>query len=815
MTGMGGSNPFTPMHIDVAEFVSRQARKLTHEKPNGRWRLPELEAAVRRAGLDRGLRVTQKPMRDLLKAGDVVRFRAGNRTEYTTPVHRVSLADLRDFAEQHVGAGGGGVGARPKDGPRRVESVTESNMTNIRAMCGKVAAFVDRTRDPEDVLDDITGHHFVWDEEEDWSSFLRLVRAAVDASDVTDETGYRYVGAARKLLDLAATHGWIARTPRHDADYEPVPAAWSDLFNDWRDELAGEGLSRVRSSLMMLLEACSRLGEHPASGDWRTVIEHLEDWFRARNVLSRERTCVRRTYRALCENDAVSGPVWDGHARQRENGVALLRHSAVRWVARRYGAGPDGNREGIRAALSEEDFPWEGWEAYEEGLASGAYGLRRALLTFTASAGEARILKLPNRATFPRVRIRGTTHRSEKPWRVVTATRNLWALLHVAGWMADERDVDWSTRDLRTLLDMDHLEAYLRKAYADEDFTTRYAALRRVGTLARLASPHLEKVAMDEGNHELADRMQHVSAKLSSSVAVDGEPSWSTILQQDLDEVDSAKSQRRKARRIEEVWTDQKAAADYAYQQLRRVLERSLRNFAEEHGELSDQVALIREGRVGRDRFDREWARRVRDLLYWQDQLVVPLRASTSRRLNTEDRKHSRDFRRVYARIGAGKMKAPGNDEFEPNYTDGGDGYCRELYRLYVMKGGARERLRTTPAGQLKDVDAFYVFDVTRSSRERMTGAAFRNLVKRVVREAEEALGRVTLDELEDAHALGTHFFRHAFGTFMARNGRMEVAALYLHHANLDMLREVYSATHAADFDVADYLERDLAEMAA
>lgn len=813
---MGGPNPLSPMQNHIAELVSRHARKLTHEKPNGRWRLPELEEAVRQAGLERGLRVSQKPMSKLLQAGEVVRFRAGNRTEYTTPVHRISLADLRDLAAEHVGEGSGRVGALPKDGPRRVESITESNLRNIRAMCGKVAAYVDRSRDPEDVLQEITGHHFIWDEEEgDWTSFLRLVRKAVDASDVSEETGHRYVGAARKLLHLAATHGWIARTPRHEDDYEPVPAAWADLFNEWREELTGEGLARVRGSLMMLFEACSRLDEHPADGDWEAVIEHVEDWFRATDVPSRERTYVRRTYRSLCESGIVSGPEWDGHARQREAGVTLVPRSAVRWVARRYGAGPDGSREGISAAITEERFPWEGWEAYEDGLISGPYGLRRALLFFTASAGDARMLGLTTRATFPRTRIRGTTYRSKQAWRVATVKRNLSSLLHFAGWMEEERGVDWSVSDLRTLLDMEHLEAYLRKAYASDGFTTRYATLRRVGILARLASPYLEKVALDEGDHELADRMQHVSARLSSSVAVDGEASWATILKQDLDEVDSATSQQQKARRIEEEWTGDKSAADFAYQQLCRVLDTSLGDFADEYGELSQQVEAVERGRGGNGRFDREWARRVRDLLYWQDQLIVPLRVSTSRRLNVQDRKHSRDFRRIYARIGAGKMKAPGNGDFDPNYTNGGDGYCRELYRLYVMEGGARQLLRTTDSGQLKEVDAFYVFDVERSSRERMTGAAFRNLVKRVVRAAEDALGGVTLEELEDANALGTHFFRHAFGTFMARNGRLEVAALYLHHADLDMLRRVYSAASAADYDVAQYLDRDLEEMAA
>jgi len=799
------------MPNDVTELLAREARSLSHAKPTGRWTLPELEQAVRKVGFKRTLRVHQEPMRSLLEGGHVSQFKARNRTEYSAPVHRVSLADILAIAEEQVAPGTGRVGARAKDATRRLESITASNLTNIRAMCGTIAKFLGPGQHPDHVLTQVGREHFIWDDKnQEWSSFLRLVRRAVKAADIRKDTGYRYVGAARTLLDLAATHGWIARTPKHQDGYEPVPAAWADIYNDWRERMAGEGLDRLRGSLMMLFEACARLDGHPLHADWLTVIEHMEDWFRGAKVSARERTSVRRTYRALRDDGLISGPEWDGHARQRESGISLLPQSEIKWVARRYGTGPDGTGEGLKAAIKSQHLPWKGWEAYEDGLVSGFYGLRRALLFFTAGAVDARMLDLPSRGTFPRVRIRGTTKRSEKAWRVATVEVNLFQVLHVAGWMERERGVDWSKSDLRTLLDLDLVEEYLREAYASDDFITRRAAQDRVQVLARLASPYAEKVALDKGDEELADRMQRVSTKLSSPVAVDGEPSWMTTLKQDLAEEDAEATQRRKALRIEEVWTNQQTAADYAYRQLRRVRDFTLEALRNDYGPLAEQVAAIARGNT--DSFDREWARRIRDALYWQDQLVVPLRAATSRRLNLGDRKHTADFSRIFAQVSAKKMKSPGNGDFRPNYTRGGDGYCRDLYRLYVMSGGAREVL-VTASGQVRNVEAFYVHDLQRASSERLTSAAFRNIVRRVVRQAEDALEGVTFAELDEAHVVGTHFFRHAFATFMARNGRLEVAALYLHHANLDMLRRIYSATSAADYDVAGFLEKDLREL--
>lgn len=802
------------MSKNLVNLVRREARRLTHTSETGRWRLRELEDALQEAGVERQLKAQREPMKTLLKEGHVTRFRAATRTKYTSSVHRISLANLLYRAADKVGPNDGNVGARSKRGPRTVETITESNLTNMRAMATKVAEYLNPQRDRAEVLSEIQGDYFVWDEEEhEWSSFLSLVRKAVRAADLGTNTRNRYVGAARKLLDLAATHHWIPRSPPHEDGYEPIPAAWADTFNSWRSELVGEGINRPHMGPMLLLEACARLDENPEDVNWEHVIQHLEEWFRAADTPHGQRSSVRRSYEKLREKGIVSGPGWNGRRRQRKTAVILLPRSAITWVSKRYGNGPDGDRRGIKAAIQGESFPWKGWEQYEDGLVSGPYGLRRAVLYFTTSGGDARLLDLPARGTFPRVSIRNMRPERQKAWRVATLSGHLRRTLHVAGWMEDELEVDWSQSDLRDLLNFDRLDAYLQQVYACDDLTTLREAKRRARLLARIASPYLEAVALDEGNEELADRLQYVSKKLSSHVAVDGEPSWLVTLRKDVEDRDAIDSQRKKAKRIEKVWTRKQSASDYAYRQLRSLLRHHLSALENRYGKLPDQVSAIRQGHGGTEPFDREWAQNVLDVLYLHDQLVVPLRVSTSRWLDVDDRKHTPDFEHIYAEIDADKMKESQNGDFNPNYTAGGSGYRQNLYRLYVMKGGARELLRTTATGRLEDVEAFYVPDVEDSSDDRVGNSSFRTLVKRLIREGEPALNGVTLKELEDSNVLGTHFFRHAFGTFMARNGRLEVAALYLHHADLEMLRKVYSANSEDDYDVAEYLQEDLKEL--
>jgi hypothetical protein len=318
-----------------------------------------------------------------------------------------------------------------------------------------------------------------------------------------------------------------------------------------------------------------------------------------------------------------------------------------------------------------------------------------------------------------------------------------------------------------------------------------------------MASPYFETVALRMGNENLADELAHVSARMSSPNGVDGEPSLRMLLRTELD-IDGIATARRKAKAIEGAWTRSGTLDGTAFQQMVRVGRHAIRCLEEMGGPLNDQVEAIQRGEF---RPSRRWAYDVRNALYWHDQLIVPLRVRSSRLMDLRDRLHTDEYTHIRLSLPGSKTKTGGpEDNFNPNYaTPSSAAYPRNLYRLYVMPGGAREILRTDRGGHVHDLEAFYVPARRGGSvdRERLSSLAFRRIVSRVVSKAEATIG-VTEEELKRAGALGTHFFRHAFGTSMVMAGLLQVAALYLHHKDTKMLLEIYSAADASRFDAGE-----------
>lgn len=743
-------------------------------------------------------------------------FSGRSATTYTTPVHRVTLADLYQKAREHVDENlvlspgrRTGVGES-----RAVESLNEKHLQRIRTACRAAVAHLHpeaKSSELDEKFNTVGAEYFVWNEEdEDWSKFLDLVRRA--CLDKSDRTRRQYVSSARRLLDLAATHGWISRTSRHDSDYEPVPAEWADLFNDWRERLTSEGVKQATFTLMTLFEACAECAFHPREANWSEVIGHLENRFRAAHWTANQKTRVRNAYRTAVETGLISGPEWDGNAWQGRKSTLLVRTGAIDEVGELYGRkkDPEKHAAAVRAALDGREVAWpEEFELYDDGLLAGPYGLKTALTFFVLNGSEADIAGFPQRV-FPRSQIRSSHPNAQKPWLPPTVGKNLRHLLHCAGWMEENiDDVDWSKHDLRKLLRLENLDAYRRAVYAGRLSTKRALAVR-LRTCARIASPFMEAAALENGDDELADRMAHLSATLCSSGGIDGRISWVSALEQELSQSDEVESRRRRAQAIEAAWTENGQAAEYAYQQLVRVREALVSQLEDDYGRLSQQIEAVLEG----TRLGRTWARQVQQSLFWQEQTVVPLRARTLRLLDSEDRHQADDFSRIWMEIPAWKLKVQSNGPFRPNLTKGGAGYCRELYRLYVMPGGAREQLTLDESGEKRDREAFWVPDVKKYERERYDSGSLRRLMRRglrrALRESDDLLNGPTFeslkDELTDLKAFGTHSFRHIFATFLVRQGNLQAAAKYLHHRGIQTLQEVYSGTTAAHYDVADIL---------
>lgn len=799
------------------------------EPPTGRWELTELEEWIENEfGVEVDLHAHRDPLRSLIASGRIVRFQGGRYTEYTTPVApmaQLTLLDLaRKAADQVDSEHDARKGSRSAD-ERRVEVLTDSQYQHIKTACNCLGRHIagerrDRGDDLHPALAEVGSEYLVWNPDAgkrgkgDWKKLLNLVEKSAPASSVS-----QYVGSVRNLMDLAATHGWVCRTPVHDRHYTAVPANWAPIYNRWREELRGQ-IGQLKTGLMALFEACHRhRQETPEGADWDEIIVRLEERFQANDIPSHERTVIRRTYRAARDAELLAGPEWDGRKFLNRNAISLVPAGDRRAIAVLFGQ--DGSQQAVRAALNDTCVQWPGkWSQYS-GLVEGRYGMRKWLLYATAPSSKAEVLDVPDRGIYPRDRIRGTSSRSDRGWSIATVEVRLEHLCQFAGWVAKNHDVDWSEADLTTLFRENHLRGY--KAYMEEERDVALKTMMKYfGSLARIASPYLEWVAWNSGEEELADRMAFLSKLISSpDSVVDGGKSW-IARWKSQDTGDRVERLRRVAKRVERTWTRSGKVAPYAYIQLRRVLASQQELLREDYGPLSEQVAAIGSGfeRVdGVDgtyaKFDRKWARRVRDLIYWADQVVVPLRVGTSVRLDRVDRREDPSFTHLRAAIHRDKRKTSSPEIFRPNYYRENGGYPVDLYRLYVMPGGARERLLTLSNGRIVDADAHYVHDLKGGAKTaRKSPDTFRSLTRRVVRtlleRRPEALSPgltkpITYEELmRPDHVLATHMFRHAYARYWVREQEdLHTASSYLDHSDHSMLLDVYLGEDESDLDPA------------
>lgn len=822
--------PVTSADSVCAAADGKPPKNPVKECATGRWELTELEERIETETEVRiDLRPSREPLRSLLARGEILAFKGGRYTEYTTPVAgmtRLTLLDIARKAGEKVDPEHEAKKGSRSAEERRVEVISESQYQHVKTAVNRVGRYISgekrdrRNEKLHPALAEIGPEYFVWDPDAgkmgkgDWRKLLQLVEEAAPKSSET-----QYKGSVRALMDLAATYKWVARTPLHEREYAPIPADWTSLYNQWREELRGQ-VDQLKTGLLALFETCHRHHqESPANADWESLIHRMEERFKANDVSSKKRSVIRRTYRVARAASLLTGPEWNGRRYWSRNAVSLVPLGDREKVAELYGQ--DGRQKGIQAAIQGELLPWPGrWEEFS-GLVEGLYGLRRWIHYATVPASKAGDLDVPDRGLYPRDRIRGTSARSDQGWATSTVETALAQVSSFAGWIAREHGVDWSKADLRTMLCEDFLRGYksFQEAERQVGLKTR---IKRFGRLARLASPYLEWIAWEEEDAELADRMAHLSRLMSSpDAAVNGGKSWIARWKSQASS-DRVEDLRRIAKRIERTWTRGGKAAPCAYWQLRRVLGGALELLEEDYGPIDAQVAAIRRGEsqveaAGRiyAKLDRVWAKRVRDVMYWADQVIVPLRVSTSVKLDHVDRREGASFNHLSAKIHRDKRKTNSPKWFKPNYCKTGRGYPVDLYRLYVMEGGARQRLLTHKDGQVVGADAHYVHDLQgRANTARMSTASFRRLTRRVVRElldrrpailSPDATPPITFEELNGPdHVLATHMFRHAYARYWVREQEdLHTASSYLDHSDKSMLLDVYLGEDESDLDPA------------
>ena len=221
--------------------------------------------------------------------------------------------------------------------------------------------------------------------------------------------------------------------------------------------------------------------------------------------------------------------------------------------------------------------------------------------------------------------------------------------------------------------------------------------------------------------------------------------------------------------------------------------------------ELLDRLGLAKSSElsdVSPEYIWKEAGKLLRDLVYYQDQLMVPLRALTSTLITMGMR--DPDMGAYYP---AGVFKVVANGDMEVRYStpEGAGPYDLHLWHAYSQPGGVRE-LELARRGEA--TDAVYVafghekLQVSRNADGEKMLTGRRHLFVWAVRRVLEAarLGGMELDPqfLIDEGVATTHPCRHAVATWLCAEGRLEEAAMLLRHSNLNMIRKVYSGPTTA-----------------
>lgn len=780
--------------------------------------MPELADAL---GVDQLLAHAQ-PMRGLIADGTVAKFGASSATQYAVSgVWALTLYDLGTRAaicenpDLKLQAG-----RRSKVGEHRaIEEVNPRQMRQISATLGKIALLLGgkgADRDPESraaALRQIGVEHFAWDEnggdggEGDWTRFIELAERASLHKDPGGKSADDDKGAARLLLDLSATHGWIAKTGKHAEGFERIPGEWASLYDQWRELLRKEWAKgkktragkrapgNTKQALMELMGACSALGMHPQSAEWKTVLRHLEARWEANDTPSHVQTWARRAYRDLRAKKCIQGPALPNGGTHRKS---LVPNKLVKRVARAYGADRNGHEKDTMWVEPEESV-WNDWLPLARGLAEGEFGLRQFLVYQCVFSGrQAEAYGVPERAVWPNSPVRDTnTKRAERAWRAGSIQIHLKRLMQYAGWLQRERGVDFSKpeNDLRVLLDEEHLKEYSKSVNRGK-VSTLWQFYWVVSVLARIASPYLEAVAKGLGEEELMHRMNRVGRMLDSSDGVDGKKSWKKDIGAQLPSQDEIV--KAQARRTRKALTQEGKLGEHGYEVLVKIRDALVDRMGIEAGGLTldQQIEAIQRG----VRFSREWARRCEEAQYVQDQLIAPLRSKTLRGMRSDMRKWTglQPWEgRHYAEYPHWLMK--GGRQFHPEYLRADDNHPESeawtlwdprVFGLYRMDGGAREILLTRADGTLWPSDRFYVPDVQTpqghldENNAVLSGSMLAYIRRRFFEATRHVTGLPGWRELQKAGGTANHCFRHAFGSYWAPKN-LHFAKTMLHHADV------------------------------
>ena len=749
-------------------------------------------------------------IKDLIKEGTMNRFREKGHTYRPVALDRVTFGDLLNEAKKQIDPSASKSAGRRAtvDGSREVETISLRQWERIRAALRKVT----RSRHPKlsrrEAMAQPASDLFHWAPDEgpggagDWHRLVRAMEQASQPSTRSDD-----VSAIRILADLSASHGWIPRSDRHDPTYSPVPASWAPIQESWRTLIYAAGLSRAASISMLLLTAVSELfgdAVEPSGitpDQWTRVRAWVEEEMLDRDWHTSARSQLRRGFQVLREAGTVEACEWEAYYHRGKRARTLITRKHRMRIAQAYGRQ---HREMVKradrlAAIDALPASLDGLKKHDS-----PFGLHQALEHFTRK-GFRLGRDIPARGVYP-----NEQHRQSRPstwvaWTEATVYGNLEMIGYVLGWMATEEGVDWATSDLSHLGSPDTVSWVFEQTVSgaiSEDRGGRILAL-----LARIASPYLEAVATKLGDSEMADGFAKASKLASSTHGFeDKNGSRHVSLARQLKEGTTHENEqiekaRAKARKVEKAYRRETGEGS-AYKGMWKIFRHARREFLDRVGAVSSAELSALEPSSLRARA----GQLLRDLVYFQDQLMVPLRAQSSRLMTLDMR--DPDMSALYP---PEIFKVRKNGSMEARYASPSRSgpYDVDLWHAYVRPGGVRE-LELERRGE--QTDAVYVafgretHEMGRDAngslmlvgrRDHLCGA-----VKRVLEASR--LGGLEIDPqaLIAEGVAATHQFRHAVATWLCAKGKIQEAAMLLHHASMDMVARVYAAQTAADGNV-------------
>jgi hypothetical protein len=761
------------------------------------------------------------PLGRLIERGEVVMYSAkeryvgsrhGNGTGNVVraaSVDDVTLGALMRVAAEAVDPGFKGSKGRKGHSlqARSVERISPKQFDRVRTMARRVAYHIAPTAaTAEEAYEQVGGIYLCWDPaagmDGDWRPMYDLIRST-RARDLEN-----HLAAAKTLLDLGATHGFLLRAPR--SSQYVIPTAWATVQAEWVAAARHPGIAAVLAVNHWLGAAARVLGPET---DLRTLtreqvermVERVEsDLFVDRSLRDGQRQSIRRAMRRIMNAGLVPEVAINGYDYRQ-------RHARTAWSA--------GITQQIAATMnarrrsSPDPVTGVGYEAWRDlpyrvlADPNHPYSLARVIDYHCAKGRERDRRGFRGRGFWPDNRpARGSSSLTREYWSDATVRMRLGHMAMYIGWVRDRRLAvppgtdrkafleSWMTNvSLADLLTPELLEAYVDDVLAGR-WSTPDSGLRTLVTIGLMAAPCLQTEAQRAGDVALAGRFFDVACLATGLGRMtpeghDGRPLYTQVEESDNVGGDRTERQKKAAKAVEDAYRNV-LNVDWAFDGMARVYVAALTRTLRDIGVQS--VAEL-QGAIKAIELRPTDAERLRALSVWNLHMGAPLRTSTSSRVELA---HVVDRgRAIHLDLPSHLFKRDANGPYSVELWRDGDenGFDVELLRYYVSR--VRLALLNPGGSGRRSSTRLWVNSFARGKAKHLgvLESTLNSDCKTVIRLGSEELG-FTADQTAQLLKVGQiHSFRHSVAGRLVAAGRMEHARILLHHRGYDTLLKVYA----------------------